>query len=139
MSAIQPPPPNTEAALKDAYLTLKNSKEGPGKKEQTFDKLGPSELHPTHPSAPFDWSLGCKANAVSSAETSSSLTYLNNFYIVNSSLISSAATGLTPLDNKTIDATIAGFSESVKVVMDGLDALSEVHPFVRGVPSVFKK
>ncbi|KAF5348141.1 hypothetical protein D9756_010783 [Leucocoprinus leucothites] len=117
MSAIEPPPSNTEAALKDAYLTLKNSKEGPGKKEQTFDNL---------------------ANAVSSAETSPSLVFLNNFYTANSALIGSAAAGFASLDNKTIDAAITGFSESVKVVMDGLDALGAVHPFVGVAVIAFK-
>ncbi|KAF5348106.1 hypothetical protein D9756_010797 [Leucocoprinus leucothites] len=117
MSAVEPPPPHTEAALKDAHLTLKNSKEGPGKKEQTFDKF---------------------ANAVSSTEASPSLTSLNSFYTANSALISSAAAGFASLDNKTIDAAITGFSESVKVVMDGLDALGAVHPFVGVAVIAFK-
>jgi hypothetical protein len=40
--AIDPPRPDTEGSLKDAFLTLKSSREGPGKKEQAFDKLGTS-------------------------------------------------------------------------------------------------
>lgn len=57
---------------------------------------------------------------------------LNNFYDDNHSLISSAAVGFSSLDDKTIDNAITGFSESVKVVMKGLDALGQVHPFIAG-------
>jgi hypothetical protein len=39
---IDLPSPDTEGTLKGAFLTLKNSKEGPGKKEQAFDELGTS-------------------------------------------------------------------------------------------------
>jgi hypothetical protein len=55
---------------------------------------------------------------------------LNNFYKANSSIITTAATGFSALDNKTIDSAITGFSETVKVVMGGLDALGSVHPFI---------
>lgn len=71
-------------------------------------------------------------NAIASTGDSPTLTFLNNFYDANRSLISSAATGLSSLDNKTIDHAITGFSESVKVVMNGLDALGQVHPFIGG-------
>ncbi|KAF9447894.1 hypothetical protein P691DRAFT_705890 [Macrolepiota fuliginosa MF-IS2] len=42
------------------------------------------------------------------------------------------------LDNKTIDNAISGFAESVKVVMNGLDALGQVHPFVGVAVVAFK-
>jgi hypothetical protein len=40
MSTISPSHPDTETVLKNAYLTLKSSKEGEGKKEQVFDNIG---------------------------------------------------------------------------------------------------
>ncbi|KAF9443206.1 hypothetical protein P691DRAFT_779013 [Macrolepiota fuliginosa MF-IS2] len=93
----------------------KNSKEAPGKKEQTFDKFG---------------------NTVVSVDES--LKFVNNFYEENRSIIDTAAIGIASVDGKTIDDAISGFSESVKVVMNGLDALGQVHPFVGVAVVAFK-
>ncbi|KXN81068.1 hypothetical protein AN958_06141, partial [Leucoagaricus sp. SymC.cos] len=76
--------------------------------------------------------------AIASAGESPTLAFLNNFYTANSAVLSSAAAGLASLDNKTIDTAITGFSESVKVVMNGLDALGQVHPFVGVAVVAFK-
>jgi hypothetical protein len=57
---------------------------------------------------------------------------LENFYNANKAALTAAAAGLSSLDNKTIDGAITGFSDTVKVVMNGLDALGQVHPFVGG-------
>ncbi|KAJ3573153.1 hypothetical protein NP233_g2617 [Leucocoprinus birnbaumii] len=116
MSLVETPA-TTQAALTDAYLTLQNSAQGPGTFEKTLDKLG---------------------NAISGAEDSPATTFLNKFYTDNNALITAAADGISSLDNKTIDAAITGFSESVKVVMNGLDALGAVHPFVGVAVVAFK-
>ncbi|KAF5348142.1 hypothetical protein D9756_010780 [Leucocoprinus leucothites] len=117
MSSAQQLVPDLDVALKDAILTLKYAKKEPGKKEKAFDKV---------------------ANAISKADVSPSLAFLNDFYTTNSALISNATAGFASLDNKTIDATITGFSETVKVVMNGLDALGTVHPFVGVAVAAFK-
>jgi hypothetical protein len=124
-------PPGTEAALTKAYLTLKTSKEAPGKKEQVFDKLGPCILVYIPGHILLDFSA-FEGNIIISDSESPTLIYLGKFYTANSAVINSAAAGLGSLDNKTIDAAISGFSESVKVVMNGLDALGQVHPFIGG-------
>lgn len=72
-------------------------------------------------------------SAVTSPDDSPTLKFLNNFYDANCSLLSSAAAGLSSLDDKIVDHAITSFSESVKVVMSGLDALAQVHPFIGGV------
>jgi len=49
-----------------------------------------------------------------------------------------AASGLGSLDGKSIEGAISTFQETAKVVMQGLDALGNAHPFIAGqsLPSV---
>lgn len=60
---------------------------------------------------------------------------LNTFYSANSATITSAAGSLAAavnLDVKSIENTITTFAETSAVLMKGLDALGQVHPFVGG-------
>ncbi|KAF9447847.1 hypothetical protein P691DRAFT_775829, partial [Macrolepiota fuliginosa MF-IS2] len=111
MSPVPVPASNTEDTLRDAQLTLKYSKDAPGKMEQALDAFGGVVSSATGPSA------------------------LNTFFEANSSVISAAAASL---DSTTIDKAISGFTESVKVVMGGLDALGQVHPFIGVAVVAFK-
>ncbi|KAJ7762637.1 hypothetical protein B0H16DRAFT_1311844, partial [Mycena metata] len=61
---------------------------------------------------------------------------LNAFYTANSSAISSAGNALASaanLDVKSIENTITTFAETSAVLMKGLDALGQLHPFVEVV------
>lgn len=69
---------------------------------------------------------------VSTATESPTLTFVNEFYTANQATIKAAAAGFSSIDNKTIENAISTFSESVKVVMQGLDGLAQVHPFIAG-------
>lgn len=60
------------------------------------------------------------------------LTFLNNFCEANCSTINSAAAGITLLNEKAISQAISGFPVTVKVIMDSLDTLSQIHPFISG-------
>ncbi|KXN91180.1 hypothetical protein AN958_02747 [Leucoagaricus sp. SymC.cos] len=67
------------------------------------------------------------------------LTSFTDFYAANSAVLNSAAgASLVSLENKSIDAAITGFSESVKVVMNGLDTLGQIHPFIGVAVVAFK-
>lgn len=64
---------------------------------------------------------------------------LNTFYTANAATISTAAGALASavnLDVKSIEATITSFAETSAVLMKGLDALGQVHPFVGSSYSV---
>ncbi|KAJ7151760.1 hypothetical protein C8R43DRAFT_886602, partial [Mycena crocata] len=66
---------------------------------------------------------------------------LNAFYTANATTISSAATALASavnLDMKGIENTITTFAETSAVLMKGLDALGQVHPFVGIAVTAFK-
>jgi hypothetical protein len=58
---------------------------------------------------------------------------VNQFYTANKTSITAAATGFASLDNKAIENAISKFTETAKVVINGLDALAQVHPFIAGV------
>ncbi|KAJ6594849.1 hypothetical protein B0H19DRAFT_1096915 [Mycena capillaripes] len=61
---------------------------------------------------------------------------LNTFYTANAATISTAAGALASavnLDVHSIEATITSFAESSAVLMKGLDALGNLHPFVGGL------
>ncbi len=63
-----------------------------------------------------------------------SYTSLNTWYAANESAIASAATAISSLslDTKSIDSALSSFVETSDVVMKGLDALGQLHPFVGG-------
>ncbi|KAJ7457844.1 hypothetical protein FB451DRAFT_1509189 [Mycena latifolia] len=66
---------------------------------------------------------------------------LNTFYTANASTISSAASALASaanIDVKSIENTITTFAETSAVVMKGLDALGQLHPFVGVAVTAFK-
>lgn len=136
MSPVPAPAPDAQAALNDAYLTLEASKEGPGKVEQAFDAIGRCWL--SLPPAPEThcYSFMYVGNAIASTSESPTLSFVNEFYTANRAVITTAAAGFASLDNKTIDSAISGFTESVKVVMKGLDGLSQVHPFIGGTSGI---
>jgi hypothetical protein len=65
---------------------------------------------------------------------------LNAFYTANSAVISSAAGALASaanLDVKSIESTITTFAETSAVLIKGLDALGQLHPFVGSACFVF--
>ncbi|KAF9445936.1 hypothetical protein P691DRAFT_777225 [Macrolepiota fuliginosa MF-IS2] len=104
----------TGNALTEAYMTLKTSNEAPGKKEQSFDNL---------------------SNNVGDKPT---LSFINNFYEANQSAINSAATGIASLESGAIDNAISTFGENIKIVLNGLDALSHIHPAIGVAIVAFK-
>ncbi|KAJ7131765.1 hypothetical protein C8R43DRAFT_895670, partial [Mycena crocata] len=66
---------------------------------------------------------------------------LNTFYAANSVTITSAASALASavnLDVKSIENTITTFAETSAVLMKGLDALGQLHPFVGVAVTAFK-
>ncbi|THV00737.1 hypothetical protein K435DRAFT_718738 [Dendrothele bispora CBS 962.96] len=65
---------------------------------------------------------------------------LSDFYEENEEAIKSAAETIASLevDSKTLESTISAFSETSKVVIAGLEALSEVHPFISAAVVAFK-
>ncbi|KAK0213335.1 hypothetical protein DFS33DRAFT_1249993, partial [Desarmillaria ectypa] len=65
---------------------------------------------------------------------------LNTWYAVNESAIASAATAISSLslDTKSIDSALSSFAETSEVVMKGLDALGQLHPFVGVAVLAFK-
>ncbi|KAJ7140785.1 hypothetical protein C8R44DRAFT_237363 [Mycena epipterygia] len=66
---------------------------------------------------------------------------LNTFYTANAATISSAAGALASavnLDVKSIENTITTFAETSAVLMKGLDALGQLHPFVGVAVMAFK-
>ncbi|KAK0462478.1 uncharacterized protein EV420DRAFT_1265318 [Desarmillaria tabescens] len=64
----------------------------------------------------------------------------NTWYAANESAISSAATAISSLslDTKSIDSALNSFAETSEVVMKGLDALGQLHPFVGVAVLAFK-
>ncbi|KXN81070.1 hypothetical protein AN958_06143 [Leucoagaricus sp. SymC.cos] len=80
---------------------------------------------------------GIVENLASKTE-SPTLSFLNDFYNDNKATISTAAAGFASIDNKTIENVISKFTETAKVVMNGLDALAAVHPFVGVAVVAFK-
>ncbi|KAG7442638.1 uncharacterized protein BT62DRAFT_954741 [Guyanagaster necrorhizus] len=71
---------------------------------------------------------------------STSYASFNTWYTANESAIESAATaiGSLSLDTKSIDSTLNSFAETSEVVMKGLDALGQLHPFVGVAVLAFK-
>ncbi|KAJ7034088.1 hypothetical protein C8F04DRAFT_956948, partial [Mycena alexandri] len=66
---------------------------------------------------------------------------LNAFYTANSTAINSAGSALASaanLDVKSIENTITTFAETSAVLMKGLDALGQLHPFVGVAVMAFK-
>ncbi|KAJ7124548.1 hypothetical protein C8R44DRAFT_704054 [Mycena epipterygia] len=66
---------------------------------------------------------------------------LNAFYTANSATISSAGSALASavnLDVKSIENTITTFAETSAVLLKGLDALGQLHPFVGIAVTAFK-
>ncbi|KAF9447895.1 hypothetical protein P691DRAFT_705894 [Macrolepiota fuliginosa MF-IS2] len=107
---------NHDAALVEAYKAAYQASEV-GKAEQKVDSF--------------------VENAVAKTD-SPTLTFLNQFYTANQATIHAAAVGFSSLDNKTIENAISTFTESAKVVMQGLDALGQVHPFIGAAVVAFK-
>lgn len=70
---------------------------------------------------------------ISAKAESPTLAFVNQFYAANQATIQAAAAGFSSLDNKSIENAISTFTESAKVVMKGLDALGQVHPFIGGM------
>lgn len=64
----------------------------------------------------------------------------NTWYTANESAIASAATAISSLslDTKSIDSALSSFVETSEVVMKGLDALGQLHPFVGVAVLAFK-
>ncbi|KAJ7429390.1 hypothetical protein B0H11DRAFT_2409490 [Mycena galericulata] len=62
---------------------------------------------------------------------------LNTFYTANAATITSAA-GALNLDVKSIENSINTFAETSAVLMKGLDALAQLHPFVGVAVMAFK-
>ncbi|KAF5375182.1 hypothetical protein D9758_000034 [Tetrapyrgos nigripes] len=71
-------------------------------------------------------------------ESSDNATNLNTWFMANSAVLSSAGSILANIDSKTVDTTITKFSETTKVVMDGLTALQQIHPFLGAAIFAFK-
>ncbi|KAF8882713.1 hypothetical protein BD779DRAFT_1674866 [Infundibulicybe gibba] len=65
---------------------------------------------------------------------------LNDFYHANQTVIEGAFVKIASLDidGKSIESAINGFAETSKVVIKGLDALAQVHPFVGVAVVAFK-
>ncbi|KAJ7065527.1 hypothetical protein C8F01DRAFT_982091, partial [Mycena amicta] len=63
---------------------------------------------------------------------------LNSFFVANSATINSAASALLDVDVKSIESAITSFAETSAVLMKGLDALSQLHPFVGVAVQAFK-
>lgn len=69
---------------------------------------------------------------VAAAPDAGPLTFVNNFYTTNQTIIQTAALGITSLDNKAIEGAISNFGETAKVMVQGLNALCQVHPVIGG-------
>ncbi|KAF8149372.1 hypothetical protein B0H34DRAFT_733496 [Crassisporium funariophilum] len=65
---------------------------------------------------------------------------VDTFWATNQAILQKAAVTIASLDidNKTIESAINGFAETTKVVMKGLDALGQVHPFIGVAVVAFK-
>ncbi|KAJ7617951.1 hypothetical protein FB45DRAFT_932998 [Roridomyces roridus] len=66
---------------------------------------------------------------------------VNDFYVANAAALGAAGSALASvanLDVKSIENTISTFVETSAVVMKGLDALGQLHPFVGVVVLAFK-
>ncbi|KAK0475513.1 hypothetical protein IW261DRAFT_1340555, partial [Armillaria novae-zelandiae] len=65
---------------------------------------------------------------------------LSTWYAANESAIMSTATAISSLslDTKSIDSALSSFVETSEVVMKGLDALGQLHPFVGVAVLAFK-
>jgi hypothetical protein len=54
------------------------------------------------------------------------------WYVDNEEIIKSAAEGVSSLSSGASESAISGFEEVSKVVLDGLDGVAKLHPFVAG-------
>ncbi|PPQ65654.1 hypothetical protein CVT24_011808 [Panaeolus cyanescens] len=67
------------------------------------------------------------------------LDFVNNFYTAHQDVFQTAAKGLiSNIDSKSIDGAINSFQEASKIVMKGLDALGQAHPFISVAVIAFK-
>lgn len=60
----------------------------------------------------------------------------NDWYEDNQATVLEAATSITSLDidSKGVENAISAFGETARVIIKGLDVLSELHPFIAGTP-----
>ncbi|KAJ7578160.1 hypothetical protein C8J56DRAFT_797697, partial [Mycena floridula] len=65
---------------------------------------------------------------------------VNQWYSANQDVISAAAASIASvnIDVKAIEGAISTFQETSKVIMNGLDALGQVHPFISVAVVAFK-
>ncbi|KAF8647842.1 hypothetical protein AX16_006510 [Volvariella volvacea WC 439] len=67
------------------------------------------------------------------------LGFINEFYNEHQETLKNAALNLASgIDTKAVENVISNFTESAKVVMKGLDALAQVHPFIGVAVVAFK-
>ncbi|KAJ7057588.1 hypothetical protein C8F01DRAFT_1371722 [Mycena amicta] len=72
-------------------------------------------------------------------QTNDAYNRLNAFFKANSSAIRSAGTGLSSDDDvKALDKRITTFTETAKLILDGLDVLGQLHPAVGVAVQAFK-
>ncbi|KAJ3559705.1 hypothetical protein NP233_g11198 [Leucocoprinus birnbaumii] len=78
-------------------------------------------------------------NAAATAAThSETITSVNQYYSANRNMLNAAAKGFASLEPKVIENAISKFNETVKIVINGLDALAQVHPFIKVAVVPFK-
>ncbi|KAF7296411.1 Protein kinase domain-containing protein [Mycena chlorophos] len=79
-------------------------------------------------------------NAITDRATQASDAYdkLNTFFTANAATINSVSTAVLGTDVKSIESAITHFAETSAVVMKGLDALGQVHPFIGVAVGAFK-
>ncbi|KAJ7057598.1 hypothetical protein C8F01DRAFT_1306379 [Mycena amicta] len=72
-------------------------------------------------------------------QTNDAYNRLNAFFTANSSTIRNAGTGLSSDDDaKALDKRITTFTETAKLILDGLDVLGQLHPAVGVAVQAFK-
>ncbi|CAK5270937.1 unnamed protein product [Mycena citricolor] len=101
-------------------------------------------LNDAHAAAFSSASLPSKQQKIDDSEdqaskASDAFMKLQTFYDTNTAAIQEASQGLAAaanLDIHSVEASITGFAETSTVIMNGLDALGAVHPFIGGACSL---
>lgn len=128
-----PPTPDTEPQtyIEDAYRIAYKPAELP-KGQQRIDRMGESGPSPSHNNSGHIAQI-CKVDRITTVPESPTLKFVNEFYQANQAAIEAAALGITSsIDSKSVETAINGFAETTKVVMEGLNALGQAHPFIAG-------
>jgi hypothetical protein len=68
------------------------------------------------------------------SEQNNPLKVVNDLVSQNSDLFStrSKSGGLSDMDMKSIDDSVNGFADTAKILVKGLHALGQIHPFIGG-------